>query len=107
MPAGYCQPIRGQIDLYGIILEDHTLLTGEQIRAARSLLRWERKDLASASKVSEPTIKRLEATRGAVSAHQVTIDALIRAFDLAGVELIPANGGKGAGVRFKTDQTLL
>lgn len=78
------------------------LLTGEQLRAARSLLRWERKDLALASKLSEPTIKRLEATRGDVNAHQLTIDALLRALDDAGVELIEASDGKGPGVRFKT-----
>lgn len=89
---------------YRIRLESRTVPTGEQLRAARSLLRWERKDLALASKLSEPTIKRLEATRGAVNAHPVTIEALLRAFDAAGVELIEAVDGKGPGVRFKTDQ---
>ncbi len=80
------------------------LLTGEQLRAARALLRWERKDLALASKLSEQTIKRLESIRGDVNAHPVTIDALLRTFDQAGVEVIAASDGKGAGVRFKTDQ---
>lgn len=85
-------------------MESRIVLTGEQLRAARSLLRWERKDLALASKLSEPTIKRLEATRGDVNAHPVTIDALLRALDDAGVELIDASDGKGPGVRFKNDQ---
>lgn len=85
-------------------MERPIVLTGEQLRAARSLLRWERKDLALASKLSEPTIKRLETIRGDVNAHPVTIEALLRAFDEAGVELIAASDGKGPGVRFKTDQ---
>ena len=38
-------------------------MTSEQIRAARMLLRWEQKDLAAASQVSLPTIKRLETVR--------------------------------------------
>lgn len=80
------------------------MLTSAQIRAARALLRWEQKDLAKASKVSLPTIKRLEVKTGPLGAHEVTVDALIRAFDAAGVEFIAAEAGKGAGVRFKTDQ---
>lgn len=80
------------------------MLTSAQIRAARALLRWEQKDLVRASKVSLPTIKRLEVKTGPLGAHEVTVDAIIRAFDAAGVEFIAAESGKGAGVRFKTDQ---
>jgi predicted transcriptional regulator len=80
------------------------LLTSAQIRAARALLRWEQKDLAQASKVSLPTIKRLEVKAGALGAHEVTIEAIVRAFDAAGVEFIAAEMGKGVGVRFKNDQ---
>lgn len=80
------------------------MLTSAQIRAARALLRWEQKDLATASKVSLPTIKRLEVKTGPLGAHEVTVDALVRAFDSAGVEFLAAEAGKGSGVRFKTDQ---
>lgn len=80
------------------------MLTSAQIRAARALLRWEQKDLMKASKVSLPTIKRLEVKAGPLGAHEVTVDAIIRAFDTAGVEFIAAESGKGAGVRFKIDQ---
>ena len=62
------------------------------------LLRWEQKDLADASGVSLPSIKRLETQPGELSAQDRTIDAISRALEKAGVEFIPENGG-GAGVR--------
>ena len=73
-------------------------LTSEQVRAARMLLRWEQKDLAEASGVSLPSIKRLETQPGELSAQEKTIGAIARALEKAGVEFIPENGG-GAGVR--------
>jgi transcriptional regulator with XRE-family HTH domain len=72
----------------------------EQLRAARALLRWEQKDLALASGVSLPTIKRLEAKPGLLNAHGPTLEALLRAFETAGVQFIPENGG-GPGVRLR------
>lgn len=75
------------------------LLTSDQIRAARALLKWDQKALAQASKVSLATIKRLEPLSGPIIANAVTIDALRRALEAAGIEFIPENGG-GAGVRF-------
>jgi len=62
------------------------------------LLRWEQKDLADASGVSLPSIKRLETLRGELAAHRRTIEAIAQALEKAGVEIIPENGG-GAGVR--------
>ena len=41
-------------------------LTSEVIRAARALLRWEQRNLAEASSISLPTIKRLEFEAGNV-----------------------------------------
>lgn len=76
------------------------MITSEQIRAARSLLRWEQKDLAEASEVSLPSIKRLETMRGPIAAQARTIRALIDALEQAGVQFIPENGG-GAGVRLR------
>lgn len=75
-----------------------TTITSEQVRAARALIRWEQKDLAEQSRVSLPTIKRLETKPGAVGANGPTIDAIVRAFEAAGVQFIPENGG-GAGVK--------
>ncbi|RYF00425.1 transcriptional regulator [Methylobacterium sp. WL30] len=56
--------------------------------------------LAEASGVSLPTIKRLEAAPGALSAHGPTIAAIQRAFEGKGLEFITENGG-GAGIRFR------
>jgi transcriptional regulator with XRE-family HTH domain len=76
-------------------------LTSELIRAARALLRWEQRDLADASSVSLPTVKRLEARPGILAAHGSTVAALKRALESAGVEF---TNGDQPGVRFrKTD----
>lgn len=60
-------------------------LTGEQIRAARALLRMAQADLARHSKLSLETIKRLERTHGVVEANSRTLAALGEAFDELGV----------------------
>lgn len=75
-------------------------VTSEQVRAARALLRWEQKNLAVASGVSLPTIKRLEAKPGVMSAQGNTIRSLQRALEAAGIEFIAENGG-GPGVRIR------
>jgi hypothetical protein len=62
------------------------------------LLRWEQKDLANASGVSLPSIKRLETQPGELGAQERTMDAITKALEKAGIEFIPENGG-GAGVR--------
>ena len=62
------------------------------------LLRWEQKDLAFASKLSLPTIKRLEGRPGAIHANRLTIDAIRRAFLESGVQF---TNGDSPGVRLK------
>ncbi len=76
------------------------LLTSEQLRAARAILRLEQKGLSEASTVSLATIKRLESIPGQLNANRPTIAALQRALESAGVEFIDENGG-GAGVRLR------
>lgn len=73
-------------------------ITAEQCRAARAMLGWSRDLLEHASGVTARTITDFE--RGAREPRQGTKQSLIEAFDEAGLELIPANGG-GAGLRFK------
>ena len=68
-------------------------MTSEQVRAARALLRWEQKDLAAATKISLPTIKRLETIRGGLPAQARTIEAIRLAFRKAGVEFIADGRG--------------
>ena len=79
------------------------ILSSELVRAARALLRWEQRDLAAASSVSLPTIKRLESMPGFMSAHLSTITALRKALEGAGIEFIEENGG-GPGIRLRKRQ---
>jgi predicted transcriptional regulator len=72
----------------------------EQVKAARALLGWSQNDLAKHSKVSIPTIKRLEASAGQIGGRDKTISAIRATLESAGVEFIAENGG-GAGVRLK------
>jgi transcriptional regulator with XRE-family HTH domain len=75
-------------------------ITSEQVRAARALLRWEQRDLAKASGVSLPSVKRLETQPGLLAAQERTIADLRKALERAGIEFISENGG-GAGVRMR------
>jgi transcriptional regulator with XRE-family HTH domain len=79
------------------------VLRSELIRAARALLRWEQRDLAKASSVSLPTIKRLESSAGVMAAHMSTVTALKGALEAAGIDFIDENGG-GPGVRLRKRQ---
>ncbi len=74
------------------------MITSEQLRAARAMLRWEQTTLADNSKVSTATIKRIEGRSGPIEANQTTIDALQRALEAAGIEF--TNGGQ-PGVRIR------
>lgn len=78
-------------------------LTSELIRAARALLRWEQRHLAAASSVSLPTVKRLESRPGVLAAHNVTVAALKRALESAGVEF---TNGDQPGVRLRKPNKL-
>ncbi|KAB2747875.1 helix-turn-helix domain-containing protein [Brucella anthropi] len=79
------------------------MLTSEQVRAARALLRWEQKELADACGVSLPSIKRLETQRGELAAQPRTVDAIRNALEAAGVIFIDQNGN-GYGVRLRDRQ---
>ncbi len=72
------------------------MLTSEQIRAARAMLRIEQRDLAEKAGVSLETVKRIERTPGAVSAYAATVDKLRTALEAAGVEFL-----NGSGVKLK------
>ncbi|CAN7722343.1 transcriptional regulator [Aminobacter sp. LjRoot7] len=70
-----------------------------QCRMARAALEWGVLDLAREAAVSTQTIVRFE--RGEVL-KEATVDRLRSAFEAAGIEFIPANGG-GPGVRLARD----
>jgi transcriptional regulator with XRE-family HTH domain len=70
-----------------------------QMRAARALLDWTQMELAAAAKIALPTVKRYET--GVRTPIPVIMSAIRRALEAAGVEFIPAKGGKGVGVRLR------
>ena len=74
------------------------MLTSEQIRAARALLRWDQKRLAAAADISVETIKRLEKTPGRVSAYAGTVEAITKALEDAGVTF---TNGDEPGVKLR------
>lgn len=74
------------------------ILTAEQLRAARALLRLEQRQLAEQAGVSLPTLKRLEGGSGPLKATYENVARLADTLEAAGVEFIPENGG-GVGVR--------
>lgn len=79
------------------------MLTSEQVRAARALLRWDQKALSDASKVSVPSIKRLEGQPGPLAAQERTVDALRSALEAAGAVFLDEGevAGGGQGVRLR------
>jgi predicted transcriptional regulator len=76
------------------------MITSEQVKAARGLLRWNQQDLAAASGISLPAIKRLEQLHGPLAAQSRTVEAIIAAFENANVKFLDEDNG-GAGVRLK------
>ena len=71
----------------------------QQSRAARELLNWTQADLADAAKVGLSTVKNFEGTlRVTLPAN---LNAIQRALEAAGIEFIPAKGGKGIGLRLR------
>lgn len=77
------------------------MLTAAQIRAARALLDWSQKQLSEKSKLSVPTIKRMESRMGPDRSTEVNVDAVRRTLETAGVIFLDPSKEGGAGVRFK------
>ncbi|WP_171172602.1 helix-turn-helix transcriptional regulator [Ruegeria sp. HKCCA0370] len=73
-------------------------LTQELCKAARGLKQWSVKELAEAAGLSVDTLRSFESGR----TKRLSVgnqNAAVTAFEAAGIEFIPENGG-GAGVRF-------
>ena len=62
-------------------------MTPAQCRAARSLLKWTQDDLAAKAEVSVITIRNFEGEKS--EPRRVTLNAVQRALEAAGVEFIP------------------
>lgn len=64
------------------------LITPDQIRAARALLRMDQEELARRANVSIVTIRRLETTGGLGKVAASTVDEVQRTLEAAGAEFI-------------------
>jgi transcriptional regulator with XRE-family HTH domain len=78
------------------------LVAPAQSRGARGMLGWSQDQLAEAAKISRATIADFE--RGERTPTVANLIAIREAFEKAGLEFIPENGG-GVGLRFKQPGT--
>ncbi len=77
------------------------MITGAQVRAAKSLIRWSGSDLAEHSGVSLSSIRRIEAVDGVPDTASVKVlHAIQSAFEVGGVEFIGSPDDR-PGVRLK------
>jgi transcriptional regulator with XRE-family HTH domain len=86
------------------ISHDPRMLTGGQIRAARTFLRWSAKDLAAAADVGIATIHRAEATDDVPNLQTRTLIRVQQALEKAGIQLIDdgaVSQSGGPGVRLR------
>tara|TARA_R110002073_G_scaffold234063_6_gene395384 strand:+ start:443 stop:670 length:228 start_codon:yes stop_codon:yes gene_type:complete len=74
------------------------MITPEQCRAARALLKMGQDELATRTDLSSVTIRKFENQTGPLK--QATINLIQLTLEAAGIEFIPENGG-GVGVRLK------
>ena len=79
------------------------MITSDQIRAARALLRWSGKDLAEKTGLGFSTLMRLEVLDGVPSAQAKTLETIQSVFEKAGIEFI-GSPEDGAGVRWKSNK---
>lgn len=80
------------------------MMTAAQLRAARALLGLDQRDLAALSRLSVPTIQRMEASTGVIRGNVDSLMKLIGALEAAGVVLIgegnaSLEGGRGVRLR--------
>ncbi len=76
------------------------MITSEQIRAARQLVRLTADQLAKASGVGVATIRRFELMKGVPSGNARLVESIQKALEIAGVEFIGSPDDR-PGVRLK------
>ncbi len=74
------------------------MITSDQIRAARALLRWSADDLARHANIGVATIRRFELQEGVPSGQIRILEALKSALETAGVEFTGSQA-EGVGVK--------
>ncbi len=77
------------------------MISTDQVRAARALLRWSAQELADAAGVGVATIRRMEVIDGVPSGQIRSLLAIQTALESAGVEFI-GSPTDNPGVRLKT-----
>lgn len=77
------------------------MITSDQIRAARAMLKWSRSDLSERSGVGFSSLLRLESAEGIPGSHVRTLEAIKKTFEEAGIEFI-GSPESGAGVRWRS-----
>ena len=70
------------------------MITGRQVRAARSLLNWKQEMLAEKALVALTALKRLESDRD-LPVHDTTRDLVRRALESAGILFMESDRGRG------------
>lgn len=77
-------------------------MTGEQIRAARALLKWSARQLAEASGIGWATVQRLESRDGPLAGYDQTHEAIRKALEARGVQFLEdGQVAAGPGVALK------
>jgi transcriptional regulator with XRE-family HTH domain len=79
-------------------VSENDRLTGRQIAAARALVGLSQAELATAAKISVPTLRRMESNTGLAGGYVNNADAVRRVLEAEGIEF--ANGNQ-PGVRLK------
>ena len=79
--------------------ENYRMITGPQIRAARGLMDWSQKDLATRTGLGMTTTTRME-TLGPERSSGENIEKVLKTFAEVGIEFLDA-GEHGAGLRFR------
>ena len=79
--------------------QPYVMPTGQQIRAARAMLRWTAAELARNAGVAWRTVQRAEAEDGVPPMHVATLQKIQRALEAGGIEF--TSGGNGPGIRMR------
>ena len=86
------------MDEYVAFVDILQVITGYQIRAARSMLRWSAEKAADQAGITKKTIERLEQHEGVPASRAQTLSELQRVFEAAGIEFV-GTPEEGPGVR--------
>ena len=88
------------------------MITAPQLRAARALLSIDQLTLAQRSKLSLPTIQRMESSGGLIRGNVDSLMKVVQALEDMGVELIGEGntstvGGRGVRLRERAARTMV